>query len=99
MGDSQNSDYRYFEDAKQTYFCVSLKTLAAVAKQCNNEMLCVVVSDQEKEETLETFLAVTREDIKSPPAAAMPYPRSCLLLALGLHVSSGLPWTLQCHFP
>lgn len=49
---------------------MSLKTPAAVAKQYTNEMLCVMVSDREKEESLEMFLAVTGEDIKSLPAAA-----------------------------
>lgn len=51
---------------------MSLKTVGAVAKQYSNEMVCVIASDQEKEKSLEMFLAITREDIKSPSAAATP---------------------------
>lgn len=61
---------------------MSPETRAAIAKQCSNEMVCIIVSDQEKGKSLERFVVITREDIKSPSAAAAPYTRRCFLLAL-----------------
>jgi hypothetical protein len=72
MGDGQSGVYGYFEELKQTYFYMNINMSAAVAKQHADEML-LLLSQEERRKSLERFLAISREDIKSPPATVAPY--------------------------